>query len=140
MQWQFDGYNYLIRVDKGEQLVAALTEFAGKQNVAGGWVSGVGGALWAEVGFYNLDIKQYAWRRLDQLLEIVSLSGTLAWSNNQPVLHLHGVFSDQNMQLYGGHVKELEVGGTCEIFLHVWNKSQLSRSHSEEIGLKLLDL
>lgn len=140
MDWQFDGYNYLARLSKGELLSESLSEFADKQKIKGGWISGVGGAAWAEVGFYNLDTRQYAWQKLDQLLEIVSLSGSLAWRNGQPSLHLHGAFAGHNMQTYGGHVKELEVGGTCEIFIHVWNTGPLSRSLSEETGLKLLDL
>jgi predicted DNA-binding protein with PD1-like motif len=140
MTYQFDGYNYLLRLNKGEQLVACLTDFVREQGVAGGWVSGIGGALAAELGFYDLVAQHYRWKKLDQLLEITSLQGNIAWDNEEPFLHLHGTFSGVDMQTIGGHVKELTVGGTCEIFLHAWNKDRLKRSPDNETGLKLLDL
>lgn len=140
MTYQFDGYNYLLRLHKGEQLVVCLTDFVRKQGVAGGWVSGIGGALAAELGFYDLTAQHYRWKQFDELLEIISLQGNIAWVGEEPFLHLHGTFSGADMQTIGGHVKELTVGGTCEIFLHVWNKTQLTRASDDETGLKLLDL
>ncbi len=140
MKYRFDGYNYVVRLDKGELLVESLTKFAREQKLGGAWISGLGGALWAEIGYYHLGSKEYTWRKIDQLLEITALQGNLAWAGEDPVLHLHGTFSDEKMQAFGGHVKELQVGGTCELFLHVIINQQLTRSQSDEIGLKLLDL
>lgn len=139
MKYTFDGYNWIVRLDKGEQLVASLTELVKKENIKGAWISGMGGALEAEIGFYQLEAKEYQWRKLDQLLEITSLQGNISWIDSEPMLHIHGTFSDENMQAFGGHVKELTVGGTCELLLHTV-QTELTRSHDDEIGLKLLDL
>jgi hypothetical protein len=135
-----DGYNWLVRLNKGDLLVSSLIEFAREQQIRGAWVSGVGGALWAELGFYDLEQKQYHWQKLDQPLEITSLQGNLTLTANGPALHIHGTFSDKNMQAFGGHVKELAVAGTCEILLHRWYKDALTRSFDDEVGLQLLDL
>lgn len=140
MTHQFDGYNYLLRLNRGELLVDQLVTFAREQKVSGGWIGGVGAAMNTELGFYDLEGKIYKWKKLDRLLEIVSLQGNIAWKDDQPVVHLHGVFSDEDLRTYGGHVKELSVGGTCEIFVHIWNKGELGRIHSQTIGLNLLDL
>jgi len=140
MTFKFDGYNYLIRLDKGELLVESLTDFVKQQKIAGGWVSAVGAAASVELGFYVLEAKEYHWKKFEQLLEITSLQGNVAWKGEEPLLHLHGTFSDENMQAIGGHVKELEVGGTCEIFLHIWNSDQLTRYQDPETGLNLLNL
>jgi predicted DNA-binding protein with PD1-like motif len=113
MTQQFDGYNYLVRLEKGELLVESLLRFVTEQKISGGWISGIGGATWAEVGFYDLTAQHYRWKKLDQLLEITSLQGNVAWDGDDPFLHLHGTFSDGTMQSFGGHVKELETGGTC---------------------------
>lgn len=136
----FDGYNYLVRLEKGELLIESLVAFMKEQQIKGGWISAIGGALSAELGFYDLTAQHYSWKKYDDLMEIISLQGNAAWDGENPVLHLHGSFSDQSMQPYSGHVKELVVAGTCEVFLHVWNKGQLKRSHDEPTGLKLLDL
>ncbi len=140
MTWQFDGYNYLLRFDKDELLIEGLTKFVREQNIKGGWLSIIGGALWVELGFYDLSAKHYRWKKIDQILEITNAQGTLAWGDEKPFVHLHGTLSDEQMQTYGGHIKELSVGGTCEVFLHVWNKDRLIRGHDEQTGLKLLEL
>lgn len=147
MTYSFDGYNWLVRLEKGEQLVALLTSLVKKENIKGAWISGLGGALSVELGFYNLDKQEYEFKKFDQLLEITSLQGNVSWIDPsgagqvpEPKLHIHGSFSDENMQAFGGHVKELVVGGTCEVFLHRWFKDELTRSQNEEVGLPLLDL
>lgn len=140
MHYQFDGYNYLVRLDKGERLVERLSELIANGNIQGAWVSGIGAASWVELGYYHHEKHEYQWRKLEQSLEIVSLQGNAAWHENKPFLHLHGVLSDVEMKTYGGHVRELEVTGTCEIFLHLWNKDTLSRRPDSDTGLKLLGL
>lgn len=144
MTWRFDGYNWLVRLDKGELLIESLTRLVKEQNVTGAWISGIGGAVWAELGFYDLDSKQYTWKKLDQPMEITGLQGNVAWDNprssGEPVLHIHGMLSNKQMQAFGGHIKELEVAATCEILLHRWYDQDLVRSQDVEVGLNLLDL
>ncbi len=131
--------SYIVRLSKGEQLVASLTSLVKKEDIQGAWISGLGGSLSVELGFYQLDTKYYDWKIFDQLLEITSLQGNVSWVDGEPKLHIHGSFSDEKMCGLGGHVKELTVSGTCEIKLDVIDVS-LSRRHDEAIGLDLLDL
>jgi uncharacterized protein len=140
MKYQFDGYNWLVRLEKGELLVNSLTQLVRHEHITGAWLSGLGGAQWVELHFYDLPAKQYHWKKLDHLLEIDNLQGNVAWEGDEPALHIHGTFSDAEMNAYAGHVKELEVAATCEILLHRWYKEGLTRTFSEEVGLKLLDL
>jgi hypothetical protein len=140
MKAQFDGYNWLVRLDRGELMIKELTQFVKDQKIGAAWLSILGAAEWAELGFYDLKNKSFVWKKLDFELEITALQGNLAWEGEEPILHIHGSFSDKNMQGYGGHVKELEVGGTCEILIHHWSKDKLTRSFDADTGLKLLDL
>lgn len=140
MRYKFDGYNWLVRLEKGEQLIASLTELVKKENIQAAWISGLGAAQQAELGFYKLDDKEYSWKAFDQLLEITGLQGNISWMDGEPKLHIHGNFSDENMQTFGGHVKELTVGGTCELLLHRIYVSKLSRKHDDAVGLPLLDI
>lgn len=139
MKYHFDGYNWIVRLEKGEKLIASLTELVKKENIKSSWISGLGAATETELGFYNLESKEYQWRKLKKLLEITNLQGNVSWADGEPILHIHGTFSDENMQAFGGHVRELTVGGTCEILLHAI-QTELTRSHDDEIGLKLLDI
>jgi uncharacterized protein len=140
MTYRFDGYNYIVRLQKDELLVASLTEFAQQQNLKGTWLNGLGGAQWAELGFYDLDQKQYQWQRFDELMEVTSLQGNLAWKDDKPVWHIHGTLSGRDFQAVGGHVKELCVGGTIELHLHTIFGDQLTRTQDDQTGLSLLEL
>ena len=140
MKSRFDGYNWVIVLEKGELLIDSLSKFAKENNVRGGFLSGVGGAQWAEIGFYHLEKKQYSWKKFDQLMEITSLNGNLAFKEGEPIWHIHATLADENMQAVGGHVKDLEVAGTLELFLRVIINQGLTRTHQDDLGLDLLDL
>jgi hypothetical protein len=140
MTYKFDGFNWLVRLQKGDLLMQSLSEIAKKENIAGAWVMGLGAASWAELGYYHLDKKLYQWKKLDKTLEITSLQGNIGWDGGQPAIHIHGSFSDENMQAFGGHVKELEAAGTVELLLHRWYADKIQRKPDSGTGLKLLDI
>lgn len=140
MKFKADGFNWIVRLERGELLIESLDKIVRQEDIGGAWISGLGGAEWAELGYYDLEKQEYQWKKLDQLLEITSLQGNVSWLDGEPKLHVHGSFSDQNMRAFGGHVKELQVGGTCEILFHKWYKDHLTRSADDSVGLPLLDL
>jgi uncharacterized protein len=119
MTHSFDGFNYLIKLNKGERLSEVIEQFVRETKIEGAWVSGVGGALEATLGFYDLDSKEYQWQTFDGLREVVSLSGNLAFNEEGKIMyHLHSVLSDRQFQTVGGHVKDLVAGATLELFVH----------------------
>ncbi len=140
MKYRFDGYNWLVRLETGEKLIESLTSLAKAQKIGGAWLNGIGTATWAEIGFYDLNQQKYIWRKFNQHVEITGLQGNISWDGDKPTLHIHGSFADSDMQAYGGHVKELEVASTCEVLVHRWYESGLTRQLDETTGLKLLDL
>lgn len=140
MIYKTDGYNWLVRLDRGELLIDTLTRLFKENDLPSVWLSGIGGAAWAELAFYNLDSQKYRINKINKLLEITSLQGNAAWEGDQPLLHIHGTFADERMHGLGGHINELEVAGTCEILLHRWYGDQLNRIKDQDTGLKLLDI
>lgn len=140
MIYSFDGYNYLIKLEKGEKLMPALQAFAKETKLEGGWINILGGALNMTLGFYDLDKKEYIWRDFEGLYEITGITGNLAYDQqNQPVFHLHGTFADRDFKTVGGHLKDLTTAATVEIFIHRSFK-QVKRAHDETSGLQTLDL
>jgi predicted DNA-binding protein with PD1-like motif len=130
---------YLLRFEKGEELVEQLTKFVDNKNVQAGWLTGLGGVLNVRLGYYHLKRKKYVFRHVKDVVELVSLVGNIASYEGEPALHLHGVVSDRNNKAHGGHIKELIVGGTLEIKLDTIDAT-LDRKLDDEIGLPLLDL
>lgn len=140
MRYSFDGYNYLIKLSKGERLSKVMAQFAAETNIEGAWVSGVGGALEATLGFYDLESKEYLWQTFEGLREVVSLSGNLAFDEEGKMMfHLHGVLADREYKTIGGHVKDLTCGATLELFVHRAYQPT-KRKLDIEIGLQTLDL
>lgn len=129
---------FILRLEKGELIQEQVKQFCNENKVAAGWVSGLGGALWAEIAFYHLTEKAYEFDRIDELLEIASITGNVGQDKDGAALHLHVVVADENSHSYSGHLKEAAVAGTCEIYLRVFEEP-IVRIHSEEIGLKLMD-
>ena len=75
-----------------------------------------------------------------QPLEITGVHGNAAQNEaGETVLHLHGTFADENYQVIGGHVKDLVVGGTCEVIVRPLD-AKLTRAKDEATGLNLLSL
>ena len=141
MTYKYDGYNWLVKLNKGELLVESLLEVVKKEDIKGAWVSGLGGVVWVELGYYDLEGQQYHWQKRDDLPELTGLQGNVAWKDSEPVLHLHGTFSDAQMRGFGGHIKEMAVGGTCEILIHRWyEEAGLTRSEDPETGLVTLNV
>ena len=141
MKYKFDGYNWFGVLKKGDELVGSLTEFAKKESIKGAWVFVVGACDEVEAGYYDLKSKSYKFKKYNQDLEILNIQGNLSWSENEPVIHLHGTFAGEDGKAFGGHIKSLKVSITCEVFIHDWfGVDKISRKPDDSIGLKLLDL
>lgn len=135
----FDGYNDVIRLQAGEHLMAALEQFATETTLQGAWLSGIGAASEVTIGFYNLGSKEYKWRTFGRTMEVLSLAGNMSFDEaGKLVVHVHGVFGDDEYQTVGGHVKDLVAGATIELFVHRAYQP-LRRAYDDATGLELLD-
>lgn len=130
-----------MRLDRDEEVYESLKKFANDEDIKGAYFFGIGSAKEVELGFYDLQKKEFSWADDKQTLEITGLQGNIAWDGDKPAIHIHGTFSDSENKVEGGHVKKLVVGATCELFIHAWFKNQkLTRTENTDTGLKLLDL
>jgi predicted DNA-binding protein with PD1-like motif len=141
MKYSFNaGYNYLIKLNKGERLSEAIEQFARETKIEGAWIQGLGGALEATLGFYDLDAKEYQWKTFEGLREVLSLTGNIAFDEQGKIVyHLHGTFGDRDYRVVGGHVKDLVVGATLELFVQRTIRST-KRKTDPEVWLQTLDL
>lgn len=140
MVYKFDGYNYFMRLDKGERWSDAFAKFAGETGIDGAWVSCIGGVLEVELGFYDLDNKTYKWQLVKGLREITGVQGNIASDEKgAPMAHLHGTFADADYQVVGGHVKDFVAAATVEVFIHRAYQP-LHRKTDAAVGLQTLDL
>lgn len=133
------GEKYLLKLSRGEQVVESLLRFAAEKNIQGALFHCIGAVEDAEVGLYDLATREYRFKKFPGILEVASMTGNIALLNGKPFVHAHVVLSDENMQAYGGHLKEAKVGVTCEINLSVLD-TPLTRDYEEGVGLNLWQL
>lgn len=132
------GNQYILRLEKGEELVQKLAEFCSERVIKAAFFSGLGAFSEVVLSAYNPASKAYTDREFSEDLEIASLTGDISTFEGKIVVHAHGTFGDSKMSAYAGHVKKVIISATCEIYLQTV-PGEITRKHSQEIGINLMD-
>jgi predicted DNA-binding protein with PD1-like motif len=127
----------VIRFEKGERFIESFREWLISRNIQGAFFYGLGGALFLKVAFYDMNTKAHTFKDFTGgHFEILSLTGNVALLEGSIKIHSHVSFSDSAFHAHGGHLEDLEVGGTLEIY--VQRIESLERAQNNEVGLALL--
>ena len=128
---------YFVVLAKGEKLIKTLTSFCDARGIQAGSLNGIGAVQNTTLGYYRLGDKQYKFKKLNRLLEVVSLTGNVSINKGKVFLHIHAVLSDSKLRTYGGHLNEAKVGGTLEVFVQQFNE-KFERRPDSDTGLSLI--
>ncbi|MBP3284499.1 MAG: DNA-binding protein [Clostridia bacterium] len=134
---KFDS-KYVVRLNRGEEVVASLLKFAEEEKVVLANISGIGAGDFVKFGLFDVKEKQYHSNELKVPFEIASLMGTFSEMNGKPYLHLHISVGVEDGHIFGGHLNECKISATCEIVVDVI-EGKVGRKVSEEVGLNLFD-
>lgn len=134
-----DGRRYILRFDKGEEVLAGLSHFMGEQNIKACSFSGIGSSSYVELGFFNAYLKNYRQKPFQENFEIISFSGTggKLSQDGTTTIHSHGSFARNDFSTLSGHVFNMTVSATCEIFL-IKLEGDLLREYNSDFNLNLL--
>lgn len=136
MEYRRFGNTIVARIDRGEEILAAVREIAGAEHIQLASVSALGATNDFTVGVYNVDEKQYHANDFKGNFEIVSLTGTINTMDGEFYTHLHMSAGDKKGQVFGGHLNRAVVSAVCEMVITVID-GVVDRRFSEEIGLNL---
>ena len=136
MQYRKFGNVYAVRIDKGEEILASLKEFAVKENIAFARVSAIGAVSSFTAGVFDTKTKQYRANEFKGNFEIVSLSGTVDRMNGAYYAHLHMSAGNEKGEVFGGHLNRAVVSATCEMVIRLID-GVVDRRYDEEVGLNL---
>ena len=139
MQYKRFGDTYMIRIDRGEEIIQNLQAFCEQENIYLGQISAIGAADHALIGVYDMEEQRYHREELDGFMEITSLAGSITGMNGMPYIHLHATLADQGNTVHGGHVIEMHVGATCEMFVRIFS-GEVTRERNEALGINLWKL
>ncbi len=122
---------------KGDDVVAQLIEYCESNNINSAWFQGLGAGSDIEFSYYDFKKKEYVKKQLHEDFEINNVTGNIAQLDGKLVTHCHISISNQEYQGMGGHVFNLTISGTLELFLTKL-PIELKREFDEETGLNLL--
>lgn len=136
---KIDDKNFLIRFEKGDDLLPTLKTFCQQQNIKNATFTAIGSIENPTLAHYRSDSKKYTEKNIEGIFEVTSLLGNVGLMGDDLIIHPHATVSNDQMQLFGGHLVKATVSATLEMTLTIL-PSTFAKKHSEEIGLNLYDL
>lgn len=138
MEYRRFDRTYIVRLDRGEEIVEQVKALAAKEKIRLASVQALGAVNDVTVGVFHTAEKEYHANSFQGDMEIVSLTGTVTAMDGQPYLHLHMSVGDAQGHVFGGHLNRAVVSATCEMVLTVLD-GEVGRKFSQEIGLNLFE-
>jgi hypothetical protein len=137
--WEFEGgKRLLVRVDRGEDVMEVLGTVAAEKKVEAGRVSGIGALRDAEIGFFDVERREYLRGTLPGSWELLSLEGNISLRDGGAMPHIHVILGNAECECRGGHLFSGIVSVTGEIFIERLDGT-LAREMDPEVRLPLLD-
>lgn len=129
---------YVLVFSPGDEVVSGLTEFAQQYHIKSAHYTAIGDASSAKVGWYDFAKKMFKVIPIPEAAEVTSLVGDIAFYNNKPVAHSHINLATADGIGHGGHLLEMIVGPTLEVFVTV-EPTPLFKKLNEEYGVGVID-
>ena len=138
MEYRKYGKDYVLRIDRGEEILQAVSQVCEKENIRLGTVNGIGAVGEVTLGVFNREKFQYESKEYKGDFEIASCMGNISTMNGNSYLHIHmAVGNPEKGEVHAGHLNRGIVSLTGEFFLHQI-EGEIDREYSEEVGLNLI--
>jgi predicted DNA-binding protein with PD1-like motif len=106
---------FLMVLEQDDVVFDHLNRLMETEDVGAATFTGFGFVKTVTFGFFDFDRREYDPRTFTRC-ELANMTGSLAWKDDAPSIHAHGVACDSTFACYGGHLLSLEVGtGSLEI-------------------------
>jgi predicted DNA-binding protein with PD1-like motif len=130
---------FAVVFDKGEEVVAALTEFARRADLGASHFTVIGAFSDAVLGYFDRERRDYRRLPVREQVEVLVLAGNITVEGDAPKVHAHAVLGRADGSTVGGHLLEAHVWPTLEAVVEE-SPAHLVRRPDPETGLTLLAL
>ena len=137
MEYRRFGETYVLRLDRGEEILSCLESFCRTENIKLGSVEGLGASDHVIIGLYDVAKRVYHKSTFDEPMEITSLLGNISTKDGEIYLHLHISLGRADSSVIGGHLNECRISATCELFVRPLSGTVERRLDEDETGLNL---
>ena len=125
-----------MQFEKGDEPISLLEALAGMRGLSFHF-SMIGGCSAVELAYYDIETKKYSSKTHSaRNIEIITITGNVAWFEGKPWVHAHGVFGDDNHNCFGGHINRLTISASGETSVD-WLPEKLEKKMDSASGLKL---
>ncbi len=129
----------LVRLPKGEDLLAALVTICQEKNITKGHVSLIGALERAVLGYYPQDTRKYVTKTIEAGTEILAGLGNVSLKDGQPIIHLHLTLLQGDFTITGGHAMPGNILFAGEACITPIEGPRLHRGLDAATGLPLWD-
>ena len=137
MEYRKFGGDYVVRMDRGDEIIACIKDVCLRERITLGSVSGIGALGEVTLGVFNREKFAYESQEYTGDMEIASCTGNISTMNGEVYLHLHMVVGNPTENFCrGGHLNRGVISLTGEFVLHAIDGA-VDREYSPEIGLNL---
>ncbi|HKH14136.1 MAG TPA: PPC domain-containing DNA-binding protein [Solirubrobacterales bacterium] len=141
------GRRYVLVLERGDEVMAEVKAFAERERLRAAEFTGIGAVSSAKLAAFNPDSREYVDIPDPGQTELVSLNGRItlpkdADPNDPPAerqLHVHCVLSRDDGSTIAGHVFELVIRPTCEVFV-IESAENIMRVDDPDSGLPVMSL
>lgn len=136
MDYRKFGNTYVVRMDKGEEILEQVKALALKEHITLATVQALGAVNDFTVGVFHTDTQKYDANSFQGAYEIVSLWGTINTMNGEFYTHLHMSAGDHQGHVVGGHLNRAVISATCEMVV-TEIPGTVDRTFDPDIGLNV---
>jgi uncharacterized protein len=129
---------YAVIFYRGDEALSGLTDFVLQHKIGDAHFTGIGAISGATLAWLDPGKRIYHRIPVVEQAEVLSLMGDVATFDGKPIVHMHAVLGKSNGTPVGGHVFELNVNPTLEVFMTV-NSTPLKKKPDDESGMKVID-
>ena len=130
---------YLLRLDRGEEVVTTILKFVQESKIGTASLSAIGAISNCVLGYFDRERKTYISKNFNDAYELISLNGNITFLDGKPSLHCHVCIGDAHCNAFGGHLFSATVSITTEIFV-VEAEKRIIRTFAKDSNLNLIDL
>src|SRR3954449_766867 len=108
---------YAVVLATGDEVMRELGHIVREQKIEAASITAIGAFERAVLGYFDWETKEYKRNPVAEQVEVLSLLGDVAVSDQGPALHLHAVLGRRDGGTIGGHLLEGYVRPTLELTL-----------------------
>lgn len=110
---------YVVRLEKGEEVISTISQLAEKEKIPGGFLLGLGAVRDVTLGYFDVEKKEYIKKSSEAEFELSSLVGDIFYFEGKPGVHAHATLSDPEFKIIGGHLFSALATATVELFIYL---------------------